>query len=228
FIVSALVSSYGYNEAIAAKCKQKAAEVILGQTKNTFTIIIDAGHGGEDPGAVANGISEKNINLAISKKLKDFFSMTDINVVLTRIDDKLLYKSGEESKKKFYDLRNRLNISNEYPDSIFVSIHCNKFPIEKYNGLQVFYSLSNEKSLLLADSVQKLSKLVMPLNNREIKMGNNIFILEQILTPAIFVECGFISNLEESIRLSTDEYQNKLSFSIYCGIVNYFGDKNEN
>ena len=135
------------------------------------------------------------------------------------------------SQKKFQQgqsprLKNRIKIikNNEGKNSIFVSIHQNKFPKKKYFGTQIFYSDNNEKSQNLATSIREsVVGLIQPNNSREIKPSNKkIFLLENSTIPSVIVECGFLSNEEEARKLATDEYQNKVAFSIYCGIMNYF------
>ena len=188
-------------------------------------IILDAGHGGEDPGAVVNGeIYEKDLNLQITLEIGKALEEKGFVVVYTRTDDRLLYKEEENIKgiRKISDLKNRCKIAERYPDSIFVSIHMNSFGNSKYSGLQTYYSKSNEKSKLLADSVQ--NKVISDLqknNNRTTKPGNNMYLLENIGNPAILIECGFMTNKEELKKLSEKEYQKQLSFSIVYGIIEY-------
>ena len=199
---------------------------------NTTMIIIDPGHGGEDSGAQANNLNEKDINLSVSKKLAQFLSLSGYTVYLTRTEDVLLYEQGQESKKKYYDLRNRLAIAENNNNCIFVSIHMNKFPLTSSKGLQVFYSSNNNLSMTLAESIQNYSKLLNPDNKRKIKRPelNTIFLLEEIKKPAVLVECGFLSNPSDAALLNNEEYQCKLAFVIYGGIVNFLSeiDLNEN
>lgn len=160
--------------------------------KDRFTIVLDAGHGGEDPGAVANGAIEKDINLSIAKKLKDFLELTGINVVLTRDKDVLLYTQEQAKSKKMYDLKNRLAFAEGFENAVFISIHMNKFTAERYFGPQTFYSENDARGLMLAECVQRATKLFSPDNTRVIKPENGtIYILENIQKPAVLVECGF-------------------------------------
>lgn len=224
FIAASLVSSTGYSQRVYALNSEHIIGVFEAEPKATLTIIIDPGHGGEDPGAVVSDITEKNINLAIALKLQEFASLSDFDIVMTRTDDRLLYNSGEESRKKFHDLYNRLKFTEKYPESIFISIHQNKFPQEDCKGLQVFYGLRNKKSVLLADSIQKSNRLVSPDNHRISKAGTNIYLLENCQVPSVIIECGFISNAEDARLLTDDDYTDKLAFSIYCGIAAYLED----
>lgn len=196
---------------------------------NKKTIVLDAGHGGEDGGAIGfNDIIEKDINLSISLKLRTLLKSYGYNVIMTREKDESIYDKSSKTlrEKKRSDLNNRIKIikNNEGKNAIFVSIHQNKFPNKKYFGTQIFYSDNNEKSQNLATSIRKsVVGLIQPNNSREIKPSNKkIFLLENSTIPSVIVECGFLSNEEEARKLATDEYQNKVAFSIYCGIMNYF------
>ena len=188
-------------------------------------VILDAGHGGEDPGACAeDGIYEKDLNLQITLEIGKALEEKGFIVVYTRTDDRLLYKEEENIKgiRKISDLKNRCKIAERYPDSIFVSIHMNSYGNSKYSGLQTYYSTKNDKSKLLAESVQnKVISELQTNNNRTIKSGNSIYVLENIENPAILIECGFMTNKEELKKLSEKEYQKQLSFLIVCGIIEY-------
>ena len=193
-------------------------------------IILDAGHGGEDPGAVgANGLFEKDLNLQFAFEIGKALEEKGYIVVYTRTDDKLLYKEEENIKgiRKISDLKNRCQIAERYPDSIFVSIHMNSFGSSKYSGLQVYYSEKNKDSQALADFIQnKVISDLQPNNNRVIKPGNDMYILENIDNTAVLIECGFLTNLDECKKLSEKEYQKELSFSIVCGIIEYIEKTN--
>ena len=191
-------------------------------TDDKQVIVLDAGHGGEDPGAVANGLIEKELNLHISRTINSLLQSNGYTTVLTRNDDTLLYNTGQENKKKYYDLRNREAIANEYRNSIFISLHMNKFPMQSCKGLQVFYSSNNESSYKLAQSVQESARILQIDNKREVKEGNeSIYLLENLKMPSVLIECGFISNDIESEMLELEEYRTALALSIYCGIAEY-------
>lgn len=196
-------------------------------------VIIDAGHGGEDGGAVgANGIYEKDLNLQISQLLNDLLLANGIQTVMTRTEDVLLYdrNSDYHGQKKVQDLATRRKIAEEYDQAIFVSIHMNAFPQTKYHGLQVYFSPNTESSKDLANHIQSLSKeLLLPQNNRTIKSSNgNIYLLDRLECPAVLVECGFLSNPEECARLSTEEYQRQMAFALCLSILQYFSDSEVN
>ena len=191
-------------------------------------IILDAGHGGEDPGAIGKGnIYEKDLNLQIALEIGKLLEEKGYIVVYTRTNDRLLYAENENIKgiRKISDLKNRCKVANRYPESIFVSIHMNSFASSKYSGLQVYHSKS-DASISLANIIQnKVVSELQPENNRAIKQGDGMYILENITNPAVLIECGFMTNEEELKKLSQKEYQKQLSFSIVCGIIEYI-DKN--
>ncbi|MDR1240781.1 MAG: N-acetylmuramoyl-L-alanine amidase [Oscillospiraceae bacterium] len=200
-----------------------------------YTLILDAGHGGEDGGAVgAGGVVEKNINLDISLKTKELFEIFGAEVIMTREKDKAIY-DGEAKRlrqKKRSDLRNRLKIIEKNSDdkTVFVSIHQNKFPDSKYSGTQIFYSTNNPSSEELALSVrEKIVSAIQPENEREIKPATSkIFLLNNAKIPAITVECGFISNEEEAKKLVDENYQSQMAMSIFCGVNNFINKNADN
>lgn len=206
------------DEAVSAEISEK--ELI---------VVIDAGHGGEDSGAVANSVLEKDINLEIALKLRDMLKASGIEVKMIRESDVSIYDtaSGTIRERKVSDLKNRVKIVNNNKKNILVSIHQNKFEQSKYSGAQMFYSTNNDKSQILAENIRKsITGLIQPENKRELKKGgSDIYLLNKVTVPAVIVECGFISNEEEAKNLSNEEYQSKMAFSIYCGILEY---KNKN
>ena len=198
-------------------------------TENGNIIILDAGHGGEDCGAVGKGdIYEKDLNLSIALEMGRIFEEKGYAVIYTRTDDRLLYKPEENIKgiRKISDLKNRCKVAAEYPEATFVSIHMNSFGDSRYSGLQVYYSEKAEESRMLAQSIQSTVKEQLQNdNNRSIKAGRNIYVLENVTNTAVLVECGFLSNENECEKLSQKEYQKELSFSIVCGIIKYIEEK---
>lgn len=189
------------------------------------TVIIDPGHGGQDPGAVSMGLREKDINLSLSLYLKDFLCLSGYNVVMTRTDDTLLGAKNGISSIKTTDLKARLEYINAYENSVFISIHMNKFESINASGLQTFYSDNCAESATLARYIQKASLSVDPDNKRTIKPdGDNIYILEHANKPAVLVECGFLSNPKDAANLSSAEYQQALAFCIYEGITEFLGE----
>ena len=196
-------------------------------------VVIDAGHGGEDGGAIgANGICEKDLNLQIAQMLNDLLRSNGIRTVMTRNEDILLYdrNSDYHGQKKVQDLATRRKIAEEYENAVFVSIHMNAFPQAKYHGLQVYYSPNSPSSMDLATQIQSLTKeLLLPQNNRSVKSSNgNIYLLDRLECPAVLVECGFLSNPEECALLSTEEYKRKMALSLCLSILQYFSDSDAN
>lgn len=189
------------------------------------TVIIDAGHGGEDSGAIGGGnVYEKDLNLEIAFKLGEYFKSAGYTVVYTREDDKLLYTEEQNIKgmRKINDLKNRMSIANSYTDALFISIHMNSYGAPNCSGLQVYYGVESDDSRNMADAVQsEVVKRLQPTNRRKIKSGEGIYLLENSTNPAILIECGFLSNPEECKKLSEKEYQKELSFAILCGIIEY-------
>ena len=188
-------------------------------------IIIDAGHGGEDCGAIGkNGIYEKDLNFEIARTLGELLTEQGFAVIYTRTSDKLLYSEEENIKglRKSYDLKNRCKIGAEYPNSMFLSIHMNSYTNEKYSGLQVYYSENNDSSIKLASAIQSTVKNeLQSTNNRQIKPGREMYLLKNLENTSVLIECGFISNETECQKLSKKDYQKQLCFSIVCGIMKY-------
>ncbi len=189
-------------------------------------VLLDAGHGGEDGGAIGGeGTVEKDINLAVMLKLQSLLEQNGCTVITTRTQDISLHNKGDEKSgnRKMSDLNNRKTMPEEYDADIFVSIHMNTFPDKKYSGAQVFYAESNG-SKELAECIQgELKAQVDNGNQREVKdAAGNIYILADAKIPSVVAECGFLSNTDEENKLKSDEYQQKLAFAIYCGIIKYF------
>lgn len=194
-------------------------------------VVIDAGHGGEDGGAVGkNGIYEKDLNLMIASDLCDMLRANGIEVVMTRKSDIMLYdrQADYKGRKKMLDLAARVKIAEEYEDCIFVSIHMNSFPQEKYRGLQVYYSGNSSLSMGLADEIQSsVCNYIQKENTRQTKKAStNIYLLDRIKSPAVLIECGFLSNPDECSLLCTEEYRQKLTMAIFCGICRHISENN--
>ena len=190
------------------------------------TIIIDAGHGGEDGGAVSNnGISEAEINLKIALKLQQLLEQSGSNIVLTRSDNNAIYDIDKKTlrEKKNSDIRNRVRIGNNSSADIFVSIHLNKIPENQYYGWQTFFKDGNEDGKRLATCIQNnLNETMQKENKRTPLKINNVYIIKHVEIPTVIVECGFLSNSEEEKQLQQEEYQTKLAWGIYNGIMEYF------
>lgn len=195
-------------------------------SKSNPVIILDAGHGGIDGGAVAaDGTAEKNLNLDIVLKMQAYLEKLGYKIILTRNEDVSIHSSDAQTtrEKKVSDLHNRLEIINANPDSIFVSVHQNYYPQSKYSGTQVFYSVNNPQSEKLALSVQNsVVESLQPDNTRKIKQsGNTIFLLSNSAVPSVLVECGFLSNPAETEKLKNENYRMQMAEYICKGIINY-------
>ena len=197
------------------------------QNANQPIVIIDAGHGGFDGGAVSDdGTVEKDINLSIALYLQEYLSIFNIKTIMIRETDCSVEDNGLNTirQKKTSDLHNRMKIMEETDNAIFVSIHQNKFPDGKYSGTQVFYSpKTKDESQVLAQTIQDyIVNTLQKDNKRQIKeCGTSVFLMYNAVKPAVLVECGFLSNYEETQRLKSSEYQKKIAFCIAMGIQNY-------
>ncbi len=190
------------------------------------TIVIDAGHGKPDEGAQSSrGTTEAETNLKIALKLQNLLEQSGSTVILTRSDENAIYDIDAKTlrQKKISDIHNRVKIGNESSADIFVSIHLNKIPQQQYDGWQTFYNAKDANGQKLAVSIQNnLNDAIQKENNRIAKSIENIYIVKHVEIPTTIVECGFLSNPEEEQKLLDDEYQNKLAWGIYNGIIDYF------
>ena len=206
--------------------KPNSEKQVLSDTESRPVVIIDAGHGGEDGGAIGvNGAFEKDINLSIAKKIEALLSQKGIKCVLTRDEDILLYdrKQDYQGRKKILDMQARKKIVEGYENAIFISIHQNSFGQAKYSGFQAYYSPNDARSYELVSLIERSVKNnLQPNNKRASKVSNgNIYLLDHINCPAVLLECGFLSNADECALLCTEDYQNKLCEVICAGIEEF-------
>ena len=191
-------------------------------------IIIDAGHGYPDNGATSSdGTSEASINLSITLKLQELLEASGCSTLLTRSDENGIYDTDKNSikEKKTSDLKNRVNLINESNSNLLVSIHLNKFQDSKYSGWQTFYRSNDDFSKNLALSIQSnLNLSIQRENKREALSIENKYIIDKTSIPAVIVECGFLSNEEEVSLLKTEDYQEKIAWGIYTGIMDYMNN----
>lgn len=189
------------------------------------TIIIDAGHGGEDGGAEVDGALEKDINLSIANKLADILRLCGCDVTEIRDQDAAVYDDDAQTlrEKKVSDLKKRVEIANSDERNILVSIHQNKFENSAYSGAQVFYSDNNENSRLLAENIRNaVVSLLQNDNTRELKpAGSDIYLLHNATAPAVIVECGFLSNDDERAKLIDNGYQSEMAYAVAMGVLEY-------
>lgn len=190
------------------------------------TVIIDAGHGGDDGGAIGiDGTVEKDINLDIALKLEKLLKFYGFDVIMTRTEDIMTCDDGLDSlrKRKVSDIHNRFDVLEKNPDAVFISIHQNKFEDNSQHGTQVFYSGNNDESKLLAESIQNsIVSVLQPDNSRVVKKsGSGIYLLYHAKLPAVLVECGFISNPTEVKRLNDEKYRMKIAILSADGLIKY-------
>ena len=191
-------------------------------------IVVDAGHGVPDEGAQSSrGTTEAETNLKISLKLQNLLEQSGTIVILTRSDENAIYDIEAKTlkQKKISDIHNRVKIGNESSADLFVSIHLNKIPQQQYDGWQTFYKQGSEEGKKLAISIQNnLNEAIQKENNRVAMKLDTVYIMKKVEIPISIVECGFLSNPEEEKNLLNDEYQNKLAWGIYTGIIDYFNN----
>ena len=190
--------------------------------ENRKTVIVDAGHGGVDGGAVScTGLSESMLNLEIALKLNDLLHFLGINTLMIRESDISVYTKGETiAQKKISDLKERVRIANSTPNAILVSIHQNHFADDRYSGAQVFYAKGLE-SKALAESIQSsFVKTINPTSNRRIKQADGIYLMQNAQCPAVLIECGFLSNRNEEYKLRSKTYQQQICTVIASCVSN--------
>ncbi len=208
-----------------ASLQEEVPETSVASTSPALPrVVIDAGHGGEDGGAEANGLLEKDVNLSIALRLRDMLTAAGFETEMVRTTDRAVYTDpqGTIREKKRSDLLHREELMNSRDDQIFVSIHQNQFPQEQYSGAQMFYAPEQPDSRGLAEEIRRaVTSLLQPDNRRECKPGKDIYLLTHAQVPAVIVECGFLSNPQEASLLSEEEYRQKMAFAVFCGVVSY-------
>ncbi len=183
-------------------------------------VVLDAGHGAWDPGMVRGDVEEKGINLAIAQKLQTYLEEGGATVIITRLDDSSL------AENKAGDMRVRSVTANTSGADIFISIHQNSFTNSNVRGAQVFYYNESDNSKKLGECIQlQLKEFSDPSNKFLPKANSNYYVLKQTAMPAVIVECGFLSNSGERAKLQQDDYQEKIAWGIYLGVINYFNEE---
>ena len=192
-------------------------------TQTKLKVVIDPGHGGNDPGGIGvSGVLEKDVNLSVALFLKANLESQGMEVIMTRDTDKALYSSESSTNKKKEDLAKRIEIITDTNPDFVLCIHQNIFTDAKYSGAQVFYYQESEESARLAACLQaQLIAGVDPDNTRVPKSNMNYYMLKNSPVPIVIVECGFLTNAEEEAKLGTEEYQRKLAWNIYLGTMQY-------
>ncbi len=183
-------------------------------------IVVDAGHGGTDPGAVRGQYMEKDITLQVSKKLADYLSQAGALVIMLREDDVDLAEDSGASiaQRKRSDLKRRVEIANQAGADLYISIHANADVSPRWSGAQTFYHTGSERSKVAGVMIQEELTRILGNTDRKAKPGD-YYILSRTKMPSVIVEIGFISNPQEAQKLCQDQYQSKLAYAIFSGIA---------
>lgn len=186
-------------------------------------IIIDAGHGGEDGGAIGvSGIKESTINLGVAHRLEQILSFCGFPTEMIRTSDQSIYTEGDTiSEKKISDLKNRVKTVNSFHRAILISIHQNHFSEEKYSGAQVFYADTDQSKQLAVITQNHLRRLLNPENKREAKQAQSVYLMKNISCTGILVECGFLSNRDEELLLQNQDYQTKIACTLTGALAQF-------
>ncbi|MDR2022763.1 MAG: N-acetylmuramoyl-L-alanine amidase [Hungatella sp.] len=211
---------------ISSQAGKMAAGVNAKAGKEKPVVVIDAGHGGNDPGKIGiDGTLEKDINLQIANRLKKYLEASDVKVILTREDDNGLY-SEKDSRKKMADMSKRCEIINDVSPALTVSIHQNSYHQEDVFGGQVFYYKRSDKGKELAEILQgRFDYVLGEKNTRLAKPNDNYYLLLHVKTPIVIVECGFLTNWKESALLNSPDYQDQLAWTIHMGVMEYLNGR---
>lgn len=188
-------------------------------------VVVDAGHGGIDAGVVGKitNVREDELNLKVSILLKEYLEKSGAKVIMTRKTKDGLYDSTDTAhSKKDTDMRKRKEIISKSNCDAAISIHMNKYPNSMYYGAQTFFQRGSENGKKLADCIQGQMIQTLDKNNKRVALSGDYFILKCTSSPSVIVECGFMSNSDEEKLLVQPEYQKKVAWSIYTGIINYF------
>lgn len=211
-----LGATYLGSEAVTVISQEIPAE-------RSHTIIIDAGHGGEDGGAVScTGAKESDINLAIARKLNDLLHLLGCRTRMIRTTDISVYNAGTTlAQKKVSDLRERVRIISEAEDPILISIHQNTFSDPRYSGAQIFHNGAGQSEALAKALQEAFCALLNPGSKRQVKKADGIYLMENIICTAVLAECGFLSNPAEEAKLRSEQYQQKIAALMGCTVGNY-------
>lgn len=208
----------------SGQATQVSSGMVL-EKKEAYLVMIDPGHGGNDPGKIGvDGTLEKDLNLIIAKRVKHLLEQQDVEVLMTRESDEGLYDESS-SNKKVEDMKRRCSLMNETEPDLVISIHQNSYHEEGIQGAQVFYYRTSGQGKELAETIQKeLVRVVDPDNRRQAKANDTYYLLKKTIPPICIVECGFLSNWEESKRLQNEDYQEKLAWAIHLGVIKFLNN----
>lgn len=210
-LAGAILGSWKLSQLAAGVTNEKVKK----SSKDEIVIVVDPGHGGEDPGKVGvNDVLEKDLNLQIAMKVRELLEEVGITVVMTREDDKV-----PDRKKE--DLEERVELINKTEPTLALCVHQNSYTSPDIFGAQVFYHTKTEEAIDVASSVQESLRALDPTNKREIKENDTYYMLKFSEVPTIIVECGFLTNPTEAQKLTTEEYQEQVAFAICEGIIKW-------
>lgn len=217
----AVVSLFLFGTLLGNKTVETISEMM--PMERLHRIVIDAGHGGVDGGAVScSGKNESSFNLQIALRLNDLMHLMGYDTVMIRSTDTSVYTSGQTiAQKKVSDLKQRVTIVNRTQNAVLVSIHQNTFPESQYSGAQVFYSTSSGSEELAKLLQEELVACLNPGSSRKAKQGSGIYLLDKTTAPGVLVECGFLSNPQEEQALRTPEYQKKICCVISAAVARF-------
>ena len=227
FLSILIISITVLSTILLSKSSSLAQETTESTPKLGITIVLDAGHGGVDPGSIGKTtkVTESELNLLIVNKLETLFISSGIDVIKTRKDENGLY--GVYSKDyKIRDMKTRKEIISNSNATLLISVHMNSFTQSKYRGAQVFYDTANELSETLALCVQNYFSQDLPESDKGISVGDYFILKCDNSIPSILCECGYLSNPEDEKLLVTNEYQEKIAYSIYKGAIAYLNLNN--
>lgn len=211
----------------ALALSREVVQVVSENQKAAKTIVVDAGHGGSDPGMVTEELKEKDINLAIAKKLKDYLEKAGYYVEMTRTEDQGLYQEGSRNQK-VQDMQNRVALIAEKKPLLTVSIHQNSYPDPSVKGPQVFYYANSVEGEKLADCIQNQMNVKLEAENpRQAKGNTSYYLLKKSSGILNIIECGFMTNPQEAASLQQDSYQQKVVEAVGDGIMEYLAMKEE-
>ena len=207
----------------------KTHKANINSKNDEFVVVVDCGHGGPDGGAVAaDGTVEKDINLRLGFQLRELLSSYGYKVVMTRDKDEFICDDHNASlrEQNISDLHNRLDIAEKYSNSIFISLHMNKFSEVDSWGSQLFYSPNDKNSRPLAEMIRnRLLSDTQKDNERALKeMDDSVYIIYNATHPALLLECGFLSNVKERENFKDNKYRSKFVYDIFCGIIDFKGE----
>lgn len=231
FVLLALLT-FAASAFILIRIRQKNQhQQVSGSIGYEPAVILDAGHGGMDGGAVAqSGQTEKELNLLIAQKSRMLLKLMGVDCVMTRDSDiSLDYEEGASVRQnKQNDLRARVKVAERFPESCLISIHMNQFSQTKYHGAQVFYGKAPEGQILAQHMQDAFRQALDPENDRKIKPSpDGVYLMKKVTAPAVIAECGFLSNPQEAEKLGQDPYQTKASLAIVSSYLRFAGEKEE-